>query len=113
MLTYHFKEASDEELNAIVNKGMQNEALTQDEIDQYLTMLLENLMKLNAEFNWTMQFHINSNRDLNRPMFDKIGPDTGYDAVGTQPDIVSHITKLYTKMQDTHDVPKSIFLLIE
>ena len=49
-------------------------------------MLLENLMKLNK--NWlTMQFHVNSIRDLNRPMFDKLGADTGYDAVGTQPDI--------------------------
>jgi len=72
-------------------------------------MLLENLMKLNTEFNWTMQFHVNSNRDLNRPMFDKLGPDTGYDAVGTQPDIVTHLTKLFTKMQDTDNVPKTIF----
>lgn len=109
LLTYHFNEASEDQLDEIVKKGVQNKPLSQTEIDQYLTMLLENLMKLNTEFNWTMQFHINSNRDLNRPMFDKIGPDTGYDAVGTQPDIVEHITKLYTKMQDTNDVPKTIF----
>ncbi|MBZ2201648.1 MAG: glucuronate isomerase [Lentilactobacillus hilgardii] len=109
LLTYHFNEASEDELNAIVRKGVANDSLSQTEIDKYLTMLLENLMALNTEFNWTMQFHINSSRDLNRPMFDKIGPDTGYDAVGTQADIVAHITKLYTRMQDTNQVPKTIF----
>lgn len=107
--TYHFKEATPAELDAIVTKGINNEPLTQSEIDQYLTMLLEALMHLNTEFNWTMQFHINSSRDLNRPMFEQIGPDTGYDAVGTQPDIVANIAKLYSKAQDSKDVPKTIF----
>lgn len=109
LLTYHFEEATQAELDAIVAKGINNAALSEHEINQYLTMLLEALMKLNTQFNWTMQFHINSDRDLNRPMFAKIGPDTGYDAVGTQPDIVKHISALYTKMQQTEDVPKSIF----
>lgn len=109
LLTYHFKEATSAELDAIIEKGVKNETLTQDEIDQYLTMLLENLMHLNTEFNWTMQFHINSIRDLNKPMFDQLGPDTGYDAVGTQPDIVDNIAKLYSKAQESNDVPKTIF----
>jgi glucuronate isomerase len=109
LLTYHFVEASKAELNAIMQKAINDEALTDVEIDQYLTGLLEKLMQFNKEFNWTMQFHVNSVRDLNRPMYEKIGPDTGYDAVGTQPDIALHLQKLYTKMQDTNDIPKSIF----
>ncbi|MDF7638282.1 glucuronate isomerase [Lactobacillus sp. ESL0791] len=109
LLTYHFKEASEQELDRIVKKGIENKPLEQVEIDQYLTMLLEKLMILNNEFNWTMQFHINSNRDLNRPMFNKIGPDTGYDAVGTQSDIVAHITKLYMTMQNINQIPRTIF----
>ncbi len=71
LLTYHFVEATTEELNEIVKKGRSNEDLSPREIDQYLTMLLEHLMTLNNKFNWTMQFHINSIRDLNRPMFKK------------------------------------------
>lgn len=109
LLTYHFHEANAEELNNILQKGISNEPLSQLEIDKYLTMLLENLMKLNKEFDWTMQWHINSVRDINRPMFDQLGPDTGYDAIGTQPDIVLHLQKLYTKMRDTNDLPKTIF----
>ncbi len=109
LLTYHFAEATDAQLDAIVKKGVNNEELTPEEHDQYLTMLLENLMHLNTKFNWTMQFHVNSIRNLNHPMFEKLGADTGYDAVGTQPDIVANLQKLYTKAQDSHDIPKTIF----
>ncbi|KRM60942.1 glucuronate isomerase [Paucilactobacillus vaccinostercus DSM 20634] len=107
--TYHFIEAGEDEINAIMQKGIKNEPLTDDEQDKYLTALLEELMKYNKEFDWTMQFHVNSVRDLNRPMYDQLGADTGYDAVGTQPDIALHIQKLYTKMRNTEDIPKSIF----
>lgn len=109
LLTYHFVEATDSELDKIISKGIHNESISADEHDKYITKLLEILMQLNKEFGWTMQFHINSSRDLNRPMFKELGPDTGYDAVGTQPDIVYHIQRLFTKMRDSENVPKTIF----
>ncbi|OIK85853.1 glucuronate isomerase [Oenococcus oeni] len=109
LLTYHFVEATDSELDEIVSKGVDNKSISDNEHDQYITALLETLMRLNKEFEWTMQFHINSSRDLNKPMFEELGPDTGYDAVGTQPDIVYHIQQLFTKMRDSENVPKTIF----
>ena len=109
LLTYHYVPATKDEIDAIVAKSIKNEDLTDEEVDKYLTALLEQLMKLNTEFDWTMQFHINSIRNMNRPMFKKLGADTGYDSVGTQPDIVDSIAKLYRHMQDTNDVPKTIF----
>lgn len=109
LLTYHFSEATTGELNAIMNKARRNDDLTQEEYDKWLTMFLEEMMKLNRKYNWTMQFHINSIRDINRPMFELLGQDTGYDAMGTQPDIVEQIAKLYTKMQTLHELPRTIF----
>ena len=109
LLTYHYAEATDDELDAIMKKAEANEEVTGIEYDKWLTMFLEEMMKLNTKYNWTMQFHINSIRDLNHPMFKQLGQDTGYDAMGTQPDIVSHMQKLYTKMRDTNDIPKTIF----
>ena len=91
LLTYHYVPATKDEVEAIVEKAIKNEDLS------------------DKEFDWTMQFHINSIRNMNRPMFKKLGADTGYDSVGTQPDIVDSIAKLYRHMQDTNDVPKTIF----
>lgn len=90
-------------------KGVQNQPLTSKELDQYRTMLIETLMRLNKRFNWTMQFHMNAARNLSLPGFKATGADTGYDAMGTQPDIVAEFTKLFTVMDNTGEMPKVIF----
>lgn len=105
---FTFVEATDTELNAIIAKGIANESLTAKELNQYLTMLVEALMKLNNEFNWTMQFHINAARNLSPNQFAKIGADTGFDAIGSQPDMVVEFQKLFTKMSTEDAIPKTI-----
>jgi glucuronate isomerase len=56
-----------------------------------------------------MQFHINSTRNINTKMFEKLGLDTGYDMVGTQPDIVDNMVKLFTRASAEDLIPKTIF----
>ncbi|MCT3024341.1 glucuronate isomerase [Pediococcus pentosaceus] len=107
--TYHFVELSDSELDQIIAKAINGEKLTGEERDGYLTALLKVLMSLNNEFDWVMQFHINSGRDLNTPMYEKLGPDTGFDSMGTQPDIVTGLQKLLTEMSTKDITPKMIF----
>lgn len=107
--TYHFVELSDSELDQIIAKAINGEKLTGEERDGYLTTLLKVLMSLNNEFDWVMQFHINSGRDLNTPMYEKLGPDTGFDSMGTQPDIVTGLQKLLTEMSTKDITPKMIF----
>lgn len=107
--TFHYVEASEGEIDGILNKALSNEKITQLEVDKYVTAILIVLMKLNNEFEWTMQFHINSTRNVNKPMFEKIGADTGYDMMGTQSDIVDSMQKLYTKACTEGFIPKTIF----
>lgn len=107
--TFHYNEATEEEVNVILKKALNSETLSQPQIDQYVTSILILLMKLNNEFDWTMQFHINSTRNVNQPMFKKIGADTGYDMMGTQADIVDSMQKLYTKACSEGFIPKTIF----
>ncbi|AVH75390.1 glucuronate isomerase [Weissella koreensis] len=108
LLQYKYVEASDSEVNEIIAKAMQNEVITADEENAYLTKLLLELMKLNTEYGWVMQFHINSKRDLDLGMYNKIGPDTGYDMIGTQADIVEGMRQLFTKAQTENAIPKTI-----
>lgn len=109
LLNYHFVDITEKEADRILTKAASGEALTMVEHDGYITALLEVLMRLNDEFDWVMQFHVNSIRDLNTPMYNSLGPDTGYDAVGTQPDIVDGLQKLLTKMSAEGIMPKIIF----
>jgi len=107
--TFHFTEADDATVDAILAKALAHQPLTTLEVDQYRTRLLLMLMTLNADFGWTMQFHLNSARNVNPPMFARLGPDTGYDMVGYQPDIVTHLQRLYSAATQTGAVPQTIF----
>ncbi|KRM12150.1 glucuronate isomerase [Paucilactobacillus suebicus] len=106
--TFHFVKVSDNELAKIFNKGRANESLSAHEVDAYSTALIEALMRLNHKFNWTMQFHVNAVRNANKPMFKKLGVDTGFDSMGTQPDIAGNIVDLFTDMQNEDNIPRTI-----
>lgn len=107
--SFHFCEASKPELNGILHKGMANDPLSIKEVSQFQTMLVEHLMELNEDFGWTIQFHVNVARNLSKPMMDKLGPDTGFDAMGTQPDIVHEFRQLFQRMDEVSHLPKVIF----
>jgi glucuronate isomerase len=41
-------------------------------------------------------------------MFKKLGADTGFDSMGTQPDIAGQLVDLLTDMQDEDNIPRTI-----
>lgn len=106
--TFHFVKVPEDEVNTVIQKGIKNEKLTSREVDAYVTSLIEGLMRLNKKFGWTMQYHINAIRSANKPMFRKVGANTGFDSMGTQPDIADQMMQLLTDMQDEDNIPKTI-----
>lgn len=70
-----------EQLDEIFNKALDNAPLTRDEIAKFKTALL---IFFAGEYNargWVMQIHFGVSRNNNTEMFDKLGPDTGYDSI--------------------------------
>lgn len=106
--TFHYVPVSKEQADQILQKGRDNAPLTETEIDAYLTALLTQLMRINQAHDWTMQFHMNAIRNANKPMFAKIGADTGFDSMGTQADIAAEFMKLLTAVQIDDHLPKMI-----
>ena len=76
---------SKDELEAIYQKGIKGEALTDTEIEAYKTMILIHLAKGYTKYGWVMQMHYGAIRDPNSKMFKILGADTGYDVVGNRP----------------------------
>lgn len=108
--TYVFHKISDEDFNTILKKAQaDNTTLSDDEVNGYQTKLLEILMDLNREFGWTMQYHINVLRNANLPMFQKLGADTGFDSMGSQPGIAGEMMKLMSDAEADDRIPKTIF----
>lgn len=106
--SFHFAPASDSAVNDVFQKGLNNEELSDHDVDVYLTALIENLMRINKKYDWTMQFHGNVIRNGNKQLFDKLGADCGGDSMGTQADFAQEIMKLLMHMQAENNIPKLI-----
>ena len=62
-------------------KRMAGEKLTKPEIDAFKTAVLKACAEEYTKRSWTMQVHIGALRNNNKKMFEKLGPDTGYDSI--------------------------------
>lgn len=76
-----FQVADEATLNNTLSKALAGEVLTDEEIHGYRTAILVHLAKAYHAHNWTMQLHIHAYRNCNTRMFEKMGPDTGYDGI--------------------------------
>ena len=66
---------------AAFDKRMAGGELTKCEIDAFKTAMLKACAEEYTKLGWTMQLHIGALRNNNRKMYDKLGPDTGYDSI--------------------------------
>lgn len=77
--------ADDAKIETIFHKALEGVSLTSEEIDAYQTKVLLSIATEYAKQGIVMQLHLNSIRNLNPTMFDRLGPDTGFDATHDLP----------------------------
>ncbi len=77
-----YREASREELDAIVKKGLVGEETSIEDAEKLRTALLIFCAGEYVRLDIAMQIHYNALRNPNSAMFAKIGPDTGFDCMG-------------------------------
>ena len=73
--------ASDEEVEAIFAKRLAGEMVSKEEELKYKTAFMLFVGRKYHELDWAMQLHYGCKRDNNGLMFEKLGPDTGYDCI--------------------------------
>lgn len=94
-------------VEAAFAKTMNGEAITKAEVDAYKTYITIACAKRYAELDWVMQIHFGCLRDNNKPMFAKLGPDTGYDAVNIQSG-AENVAPLLNAFLENDGLPKVI-----
>ena len=96
-----------EAANRAFRAGMAGEAPCVADADAYKTMLLIACARAYADRDWVMQIHFGCLRNNNRPQFDALGPDTGYDAVKSQSG-VDNLAPLLNAFLENGGLPKMI-----
>lgn len=95
------------ELDKILQKRLQNQPLTEEEIAQFSTALLVWLGTEYHKRNWVMQMHIGAIRNNNTRMLKLLGADSGFDSIGDRP-FAEALSRLLDTMDQTDQLPKTI-----
>lgn len=102
-----FEKATDEEIDAIFTRAMAGEAITEQEGDCYKTKIMLALGKKFHDLGWTMQLHIGAQRNNNSKMFEKLGPDTGFDSIADEK-IAAKLALFLDALEKDGNLPKTI-----
>lgn len=107
-LSYAFAEDfTDEEIRLIFIKIRTKRALTEEENLQFKSAMLVYLAEWDHEKGWVQQYHLGPLRNNNTRMFEKLGPDTGWDSIGDFPQ-AAHLSKFLNRLDRTNQLAKTI-----
>lgn len=80
--SFPWAECSETEAASIFAKVRNGDRMTTEEITKLQTSILLDLCRMNHEKGWVQQFHFGPLRNVNTRMFNKLGPDSGFDTIG-------------------------------
>ena len=79
---FYDEEYTDSQIETIFEKAMRGQQLSNMEIRQYKNCFLTVMAEMDADSDWTQQYHYGTIRDNNTKMYNLVGPDTGFDSIG-------------------------------
>lgn len=102
-----YEPATADQIEDIFRRGRAGESLTEREVMQYKTAFMQFVAGECVRLGWAMQLHFGCRRDNNRRMFEKLGPDTGYDCVSNFSP-ADQLAGFLDSIQRTSGLPKTI-----
>ena len=99
--------ATERELDAILARALERREISPDEADKYRFGLMGFLARAYARRGWAMEMHFGPMRNNHRAMFERIGPDTGFDAIAPRIDL-SGLAPLMSELAGEDLLPKTI-----
>ena len=79
--TFYAEDFELEEIDRIFRDTLAGKMPTKEEVLKFRSAILLDFARMDHAKGWAQQFHIGAIRDNNTRMFNRLGPDTGYDAI--------------------------------
>ncbi len=99
--------ATEEEVEAIFAKRLAGETVTEQEQNIFKTACMLYVARKYRQLGWIMQLHYGCRRDNNPVMYDRLGPDTGYDTIDNYAP-AAQTAAFLGALEATGDLPKTI-----
>jgi len=98
---------TESEVSRIFKQARGGKAVAPEEARKFKSAWLFEGLRADAKSNWTTQLHYNCLRDINGAMFDEMGPDTGFDAIGDW-SVAESLAKLLDRLERADALPRMI-----
>jgi Glucuronate isomerase len=102
-----YAETTRAEADSIFKKALRGERVSEEEERKYKTCTLVHLGRMYAERGWVMQLHMNASRNNNTRMYQRIGPDSGFDSINDSL-IAAPLSRLLDALDKDDALPKTI-----
>lgn len=99
--------ADEAQVEAIFAKRMAGSPITREEELMFKTAFLVFMGRAYKRLGWTMQLHYGVKRDNNTLMFDRLGPDTGYDCISNYTP-TAQLADFLNALACTDELPRTI-----
>ena len=107
-----YAEADTETINRLIARGLAGEIISPDEAEPLKTELLAHCAAEYVRLGWVMQLHYNCMRNPNGAMFEKLGPDTGFDCIGPH-NGSRKLAALLDRLYRANSLPKTILYSLD
>lgn len=106
-----YRRATEDELEAVFAKRISGSELTYEEAEIYKTEIFRFFAKEYSKRGWAMEIHIGPMRNNNKRMFEKLGPDAGYDSIADC-EIANNLSRLLDSLDYENSLPKTILFCL-
>lgn len=102
-----FAPAKEAELETIFANGLSGKTISKDDELKYKTAFMLFAAKEYNRMGWVMQLHYGCKRDNNAMMYEKVGPDTGFDCINNYAPS-AQMADFLNALSATDEIPKTI-----
>ena len=104
---FYAEEYTEKEIETIFDKVYGGSELTGAEIRKFKSAMLHEGALMDWEKGWTQQFHYGAIRNNNTRLFNKLGPDTGFDSIGDFT-VAKAMSRFFDKLDTDNKLAKTI-----
>ena len=96
-----------DEIHSIFKDVRKGKELTNSQVTKFKSAMLLEFARMDAKKGWVQQFHYGAIRNNNSKMFNKLGPDTGYDSIG-EFNVAKNLSKFLNTLEKEGNLTKTI-----
>ena len=104
---FYAEDYTDAEIKAIFNKVFGGQELIHSEVLKFKSAMMVIFAEMDWEKGWTQQFHYGTIRNNNTRLFNQLGPDTGFDSIGTF-NTAKALAKFLNRLDSQNKLTKTI-----